>query len=71
MSFLLVPKKRNYSDASLPCIFNDVASNVVENSKPKPYNTVKRKAHRRREDDVIGFENLYDPSLDKTNVFVD
>lgn len=40
--FLVVPVKRKYSNATLPCIFCRVVSSVVENPKPETYNTVQR-----------------------------
>lgn len=65
MSFLVVPKKRKYSDDTLPCIFCEIADNVVNNPKPDTYIIVQRAAYRRKDEAAIRFENLFNSSLDK------
>lgn len=65
MSFSVVPKKRKYSEDTLPCIFCDVPNKVVKNPKPDTYITVQRAAHRRNDDAAIRFAKWFNSSLDK------
>lgn len=65
MSFLVVPKKRKFSDDTLPCIFCEITNNVVKNPKPDTYITVQSAAYRRKDKAAIRFENLFNSSLDK------